>query len=218
MIEKFKKSLPFLGILVLFLATSPLVLAQEIRPTPTMAPAQETPRPTETPVPPTPVPPTATPLPQDNPATTGLRGSIQGTVFEDVDGDGSCVNTDREGENPVEGVAIEFVSSDEQTTINLTSGPDGKFGLFAAGQSYWAVSVKPDAQWIVTSQRTQFAPVYEGSLNIVGINFCLQKASATQVLLPASGAIGFSPILTAMGLLGMLLILTGLGLQLRKIG
>ncbi|MCA9929671.1 MAG: hypothetical protein KC419_14390, partial [Anaerolineales bacterium] len=45
------------------------------------------------------------------------RGSIRGAIYEDVNGDGICVNSGVAGENPVAGVDIEFVSSDEAVVI-----------------------------------------------------------------------------------------------------
>lgn len=210
--------------LLLFLVFSPAVLGQEPRATPTTVPiAQETPRPTETPIPTatplpaeTAVPPTPTPEPQQSGSDTQQRGSIQGLVYEDVNGDGACVGTGVVGENPVAGVTIRFVSSDEKTVINLTSGPNGAFGLFAAGQSYWAVSAVPGPDWVVTSAATQYAPVYENSLSISGVNFCLQQASAARVLLPASGGAFSTAMVSVLGMVGVLLIAAGLRLQQRQ--
>ena len=45
------------------------------------------------------------------------RGTIQGVVYQDVNGDGVCVDTGVQGEGPVENVDVEFVSSDEETII-----------------------------------------------------------------------------------------------------
>lgn len=122
--------------------------------------------------------------------TTGERkGTIQGLVYEDVDGDGKCVNTGVEGENPVEGVDIEFVSSDEQTVFTLYSGPDGIYGAFAMGFSYWKLTAKPSSDWVVTSENPVYIPIFEDSLVATGVNFCVQKAGArgAAVVLPQSG-------------------------------
>ena len=127
------------------------------------AAAQSTPRPT----------PTNT---SGDTADGDQRGSIQGLVYLDVNGDGVCVNSGVEGEQPIEGIPVEFVSSDEQTVLRLNSGPDGIYGLFAAGQSNWAVSAKPDNRYVVTSEQTIFVPVYpDQSLNATEINFCVQE-------------------------------------------
>lgn len=184
--------------------TDPMITptVTEIPPDPT-----NTPIPTDTPVPthtstatPTPtatateqavppVAPTATTSPPDAGASPGdVRGSIQGMVYEDVTGNGRCINTGVEGEGPIAGIPIEFVSSDEQTIITLTSGSDGSFGLAAAGASYWQVSARPGADWVVTSEQTLSAPISAESLSVTGVNFCVQQASAARVVLPASGA------------------------------
>jgi hypothetical protein len=139
-----------------------------------------------------------------------VSGSIQGMVYEDVTGDGRCINTGVEGEGPVEGIPVEFVSSDEQTVITLTSGPDGQFGLFAAGASYWTIRARPGADWVVTSETPLYAPIYEDSLSATGIDFCIQRATVAQVVLPASGA-AQSPVVGWLVLAGLLLIGLGLG-------
>ena len=55
-------------------------------------------------------------------AQSNERGAINGAVYRDINGDGVCVNTGVEGEVPVAGVPIEFVSSDEAVVINLETG------------------------------------------------------------------------------------------------
>jgi hypothetical protein len=177
----------------------------------------ETPRPTPTNEPdvtPTiPPGPTATPDNGDGaepPAADAVSGSIQGMVYEDVTGDGRCINTGVEGEGPVEGIPVEFVSSDEQTVITLTSGPDGQFGLFAAGASYWTIRARPGADWVVTSEATLSAPISADNLSVTGINFCIRQAAVAQVILPASGAAQPLPLVW-LALVGLLFI--GLGLM-----
>ena len=106
------------------------------------------------------------------------HGSIQGHVYQDVNGDGVCVNSGVEGEVPVEGVAVEFVSSDEETVFTMASGDDGGFGLFAAGQSYWRVTAQPEAGWVVTSENPLYVPVYPETLGHTGVDFCVAQGSA----------------------------------------
>ena len=72
-------------------------------------------------------------------------GYITGAVYRDVNADGLCIDTGVEGEDPVEGIPIEFVSSDEATVVTLTTADNGTYGLADAGESYWRVSAKPDA-------------------------------------------------------------------------
>jgi hypothetical protein len=171
----------------------------------------ETPRPTPTNEPLTtptiPPEPTMTPQPEDPDA---VSGSIQGMVYEDVTGDGRCFNTGVEGEGPVEGIPVEFVSSDEQTIITLTSGPDGQFGLFAAGASYWTIHARPGANWIVTSETPLYAPIFADNLSVTGIDFCIRQATTAVVILPASGAAQPFPV-AWLALAGLLLVGLGLG-------
>lgn len=116
------------------------------------------------------------------------RGSMQGHVYVDVNGDGVCINSGVEGERAIEGVPVEFVSSDEQTVITVTSGDDGGFGLFAAGQSNWRVSAKPETGLVVTSANPLYVPVYPESLGHTGVNFCVaQGTAANGIIVLADG-------------------------------
>lgn len=165
---------------------------------------------------PRPTPTNEARVPTNVPSTdSSARGTIRGSVYQDVNGDGKCVDTGVAGEGPVQGVNIEFVSSDKATVITLYSGDDGTYGLVAVGQSYWGVTAKPGAQWVVTSQKTLYAPVYPDNLVVTGINFCVQKAtSAKVVFLPQSGAPA-NPLLSYIAFIGIGFIALGVGLQLR---
>ena len=146
------------------------------------------------------------------------RGTIQGVVYQDVNGDGRCVGTGIAGEGPVPNINIEFVSSDEKTVITLYSGPDGIYGLAAAGQSYWAVTAKPSADWIVTSSPTLYAPIFEDSQAQTDVNFCVMKASGNarvRAVLPQAGRAA-SPALSVAAIAGLSLVLTGLFLSWRE--
>jgi hypothetical protein len=161
--------------------------------------------------------PTPTNVPQIASQDSEDRGTIQGLVYQDVNGDGRCINTGIAGEGPVEGIPIEFVSSDEETVITLYSGPEGIYGLYAAGQSYWSVTAKPGPEWIVTSQATLFAPIFEDSQAQTGVNFCVGKTTSqgqarVVAILPTAGSPGSPGLVVAAGL-GLLLVLTGLALQ-----
>ncbi len=163
-------------------------------------------------------------------------GSIQGHVYKDVNGDGVCVNSGVAGEDPIQGVSVEFLSSDEATKITVTSGDDGGFGLFAAGQSYWQVSAKPEAGWGVTSENPQYVPVYPESLGHTGIDFCVAEGAgggasngvivldSSQVLLPEAGAAaqvesadGFGWIVSITAVIGLLVFASGIVLHRRQI-
>ncbi|HID53890.1 MAG TPA: hypothetical protein EYP41_17865 [Anaerolineae bacterium] len=189
----------------------------------------QTPRPTPTNIP-SPTPPVTN--------DTEIRGSIQGVVYRDVNGDGRCVNTGIAGEEPVAGIPIEFVSSDEATIITATSGHDGTYGLFAAGQSYWRVTAKPEAGWIVTSENPQYVPVYPDSRGHTGIDFCVQEgagngviilpsaaavsADGTVVLLPEAGApqaeanVGWMMLMGVTAVLGFIIFSAGAFLHFRR--
>jgi hypothetical protein len=200
-----------LGLILLLLAS--VVQAQAPQPTPT-----NTPRPT----------PTNLPPPTSPPSTGGIHGSIRGVVYADVNGDGQCVNTGVAGETAVPNIPIEFVSSDEKTVITHTSGADGVFELAGAGESYWRVTAKPPAGWVVTSENPRYAPIYPETPLATGVNFCVRMATAvlpsippatSSVLLPDSGAPAASPTATAslwLAFLGLGLILTGLILHRRQ--
>ncbi len=150
------------------------------------------------------------------------RGSIRGAVYQDVDGDGQCVETGVSGETPVAGITIEFVSSDGKTVQTLQTGSDGTYGLVAAGQSYWEVTAKPDpAKWIVTSPNPLFAPVFpENGLVQTGYNFCIAQGANAIIILPESGASAARQtgnlLLAATAVLGVFLFTAGAGLELAR--
>jgi hypothetical protein len=152
---------------------------------------------------------------------TDVRGSISGAVYEDKNGDGVCVNSGVQGENPVANIDLEFVSSDEATIVNLYTGSDGTYGLVAAGQSVWRVTVKPDrSKWTVTSKNPLYAWVApDTGLNQTDINFCIQQGGNAVIVLPESGAAA-QPLaatwLTIFSLIGMAFVTVGLVLEWRR--
>lgn len=126
---------------------------------------------------------------------TDKRGSISGFIYEDVNWDGRCVNTGVSGERPVQGVNVQFVSSDRETVITHYSGANGDFGLYAAGQSYWEITALPASGWTVTSERTVYVPVYIESLNHENINFCVARGTNAVINLPGIGVPGNATVL-----------------------
>jgi hypothetical protein len=147
------------------------------------------------------------------------RGTVRGTVHKDVNGDGRCINTGVAGEDPVAGIPIEFVSSDEETVVTLQTGDNGTYGLAAAGQSVWRVTAKPNAaEWVVTSENPLYAPVLPGQLVQTGIDFCVGNAANAVIILPESGAPASGPpiwvVVTAV--LGFGLFVAGFGLEWRR--
>ena len=145
------------------------------------------------------------------------RGTIQGRVYEDVNGDGQCVNTGVEGENPIEGIDVRMTSSDRETVITHYSGPEGIYGLAAAGYSNWEVTVLPPAGWVVTSEPTLYVPIYEDSLADTNVNFCLQRVDThnARIILPQSGATTSTNLVWA-AFAGLAFIMMGLGLAWRQ--
>ena len=149
------------------------------------------------------------------------RGTIQGVIYQDVNGDGKCVNTGVEGEGPVENVNVEFVSSDEKTIITLYTDVHGKYGLYAAGHSYWQVTAKPNADWVVTSENPLYAPLDDDNRAVTDVNFCVRKANAVitggtaAIILPVSGAAHNNLTTTALST-GFFFILTGLVMEWRR--
>jgi hypothetical protein len=144
------------------------------------------------------------------------RGDIHGLVYEDVNGNGQCINTGVPGEGPVEGINVEFISSDGQTIITHYSGEGGVFGLFGAGYSYWEVRARPGPDWVVTSENPRYAPIYADSLTQTGVNFCVRRASQVPIILPVSGQGNMGWLTAVAALIGLGFIGTGLVLNGRR--
>lgn len=141
-------------------------------------------------------------------------GTIQGYVYQDVNGDGKCVDTGVEGEVPVENITVEMISSDKQTVLTFTTGPDGRYGSYATGHSYWEINVKPGSEWVITSAKTLYAPIDNDNRVATGIDFCLQKAATgTVVLLPTSGAPDLSVWVFTIAFAGMAATAIGLYIE-----
>lgn len=144
------------------------------------------------------------------------HGAIQGVVYEDVNGDGKCVDTGVAGEVPVANVNVEFVSSDEQTVLTMYSSPDGAFGLYAAGFSYWKLTARPGSEWVVTSPNPIYAPIDAANPAIAGLFFCVKKAKTTTVLLPRSGDVVGAGWLGGTAVTGIILLIAGFVLEKRR--
>lgn len=151
------------------------------------------------------------------------RGSIRGAVYTDVNGDGICVGTGIAGENPVAGVTIEFVSSDEATVLTLQTGSDGTYGLVAAGQSIWRVTVQPSTEWRVTSVNPLYPPVLpDTGLIQTDVNFCVSRGATdgnAVIILPESGGAAssnLSLIIPLIGMAGASLFAVGVGLEWKR--
>ncbi len=175
------------------------------RPTPTNQAAinnTATPRPTATTDPSS----SATAVPNTSSSVAGTRGSIRGAIYQDANGDGQCVGTEVDGEIALVDVPIEFVSQDGEVTLYLASGSDGTFGLVDAGLGTWTVSVRPSADWVVSSASTVDVYLSDDENLALNTDFCLRPASALQSsVLPDSGAPATG------GLLFIVALLAGLG-------
>ena len=159
--------------------------------------------------------------PEPEPGKSGLgdRGSIRGTVYEDLNADGKCVGT---GEPGLPGVTIEFVSTDGETVVYLGSGDDGTYGLVATGLGTWTVAAKPPVGWAVTSQNPIEVFLDMDRNLMLGVDFCVVKGSGTAgsgaagaVVLPESGS-AVAPALIAALISGSSFVLAGAGLELRR--
>ncbi|MBK9049956.1 MAG: hypothetical protein IPL78_03250 [Chloroflexi bacterium] len=186
------------------------------RPTPTNEGDGPTPTATNTPTSPTTVPPTATNVPSTGGSGGQSNGSIRGTVYEDKNNDGKCVD---QNEPALPGIVIRFVSNDGATTVFLESGADGSYGLVAAGLGTWQVSAVPPAGYSVSSAATQSAFISAEQPVALGVNFCVRKGAAAAPgpsVLPASGTL-VAPSILALTLTGFGFILVGLTLQWRQL-
>lgn len=147
-------------------------------------------------------------------AAQDQNGSIRGTVYEDLNGDGLCVD---KGEPVLVGVPIKFVANDGKTTLHLQSGENGTYGLVAAGFGTWTVTAEPNNEWVVTSDNP--LEVFLGSEQslVLGVDFCVAKVGTVppQTVLPESGA-AIAPALLAAMTVGLGLSAAGVGLELRR--
>lgn len=179
-------------------------------------------------------------------AVSAANGTIRGSVYRDVNGDGLCVDTGVPGEEPVPGITLEFVSEDEQHTIHLYTGGDGMYGLAAAGFSNWRVTATPNSDWVVTSQNPIYAYINHEKVAATDVNFCVAKVGedvlsvypgqpvypvvpiypggqqpVAQVIMPESGApeiaSNYTALLTAViAFGGFSFIMFGVGLEVKR--
>lgn len=160
--------------------------------------------------------------------SSDLRGSIRGTVYEDLNADGRCVGT---GEPALAGVTIQFVSNDGNATVYLYSGNNGTYGLVAAGLGTWTVTAQPPAGHVVTSKNPLqvFLGVEEDKQLVLGADFCIHRGTAVvvppiyippgsvtpPVFLPESGT-RVAPVVSGFILLGAGMVVFGLALERRR--
>ncbi len=165
------------------------------------------------------------------------RGTVRGAVYQDVNGDGQCVNTGVAGEEAVAGISLEFVSEDGNHVIHLYSGENGTYGLADAGLGNWKVTAQPSSDWVVTSLNPQYANITNDETEALDVNFCVAKVGywtgpvypvqpiypgyqAPSVVLPESGAPAANnsaALLTAViALGGFAFIILGIGIEVKR--
>lgn len=158
-------------------------------------------------------------------------GSIRGAVYQDINGDGQCVNTGVPGEVPIAGVDLEFVNTGGEYKLNLYSGDNGTYGLVAASFGYWRVTAMPSSGWIVTSQNPVVVVIDHDKPLALDVNFCVFQGYAMPnfpvlypvqtwpAVLPESGAAAESGggwTTAVVALFGLSLVVAGVGLEYRR--
>lgn len=129
------------------------------------------------------------------------RGTIRGSVYLDVDGDGRCLNSGAAGEVPVPFIDLDFASLDGGQRASLYSGSNGTYGLPSAGQGDWVVTAVPNpTYWQVTSANPRFVSVTAAAgLVQLNVDFCVQTApgvSLATALLSSAPASSATPTQT----------------------
>ena len=140
------------------------------------------------------------------------RGSIRGTVYHDLNADGSCVNT---GEPGLPGVPIKFAIG--PTTVYLESGDDGTYGLVAAGLGVWTVTVEPPTGSYATSINPLEVYLSVEEQLALGVDFCVISSGSVppSTVLPESGAT-IAPMLLVALATGLGFVATGIGVEVRR--
>jgi hypothetical protein len=139
-------------------------------------------------------------------------GSIRGTVYNDLNGDGFCVGTGEPGQS---GIPVVFVYTVSGTKLPLMTGVDGSYGIVSITLGTWQVTVTPGTGWTVTSQQTQQVILTDTQPTVSGVDFCITQAPASgggtsPPVLPESGA-DVAPALIAVSALGAFLLVFGAG-------
>ena len=143
-------------------------------------------------------------------------GTIRGTVYQDLNANGSCAT---DNEPVLAGVSIEFVSDRGETAL-LASGTDGRYELVTVASGTWTVTAKPGQGWSVTSTNPHVVAITLDQPVTSGADFCVAdvngtSGSAAAVVLPESGS-PVSPVLLAAVAAGSLLVLAGLALEVQR--
>lgn len=106
------------------------------------------------------------------------KGSIRGTVYQDLDGNGVCGGSDTQISN----FAVVFSTPDGLNSIQLRTGSDGTYGLVGVDFGEWIVTaVPPSSSWRITSANPIKVNVTENDLVKTDIDFCVQGGGSAVV-------------------------------------
>ena len=104
-------------------------------------------------------------------------GSVQGSVFQDTNGDGVC----QDG-SPLPGILVVFELPSINSKVSTRSAADGSFNVGAAAQGTWTVSAQSSTgRWVAVSANPIQVNISEDAgLNKEQVNFCMQLASVAE--------------------------------------
>ncbi|MCA9902129.1 MAG: CAP domain-containing protein [Ardenticatenaceae bacterium] len=122
-------------------------------------------------------------------STGAQRGTIRGSVFLDVNGDGRCINSGVAGETAVPFIDLDFATVDGGQRASLYSGSNGTYGLPSVAQGSWVVTAVPNpALWQVTSTNPQFVSltVADGLVQL-NVDFCVQPTPGVSLTAALQG-------------------------------
>lgn len=110
-----------------------------------------------------------------------IRGTIRGTVYLDVNGDGRCGSST--GELPVPNIDLTFETQANNQRAALYTGSNGTYGLPSAGQGTWVVTAVPNpAFWRVTSANPLQVNLSDRDGWVkLNVDFCVQAAPGVSV-------------------------------------
>ncbi len=111
------------------------------------------------------------------------RGSVQGNIYRDTNGDGLC----QDGA-PLAGATITFDLSGLNTKISTRSAADGSYNV-GARQGDWTISASTrSGRWVtVSTNPIQRNVSTDSGLNQEGVNFCMQRVAVVGTPQSATG-------------------------------
>ncbi|MEM7333716.1 MAG: CAP domain-containing protein [Chloroflexota bacterium] len=119
------------------------------------------------------------------------RGSIRGTFYQDLDGNGICGS----GDTAVAGFGIDFSSSDGSITISLVTGTNGTYGLVGSGLGTWTVqAVAPSSSWQITSANPVKVTIDASDPIATNIDFCVQGGGSAVTNQAQAATAAFSTV------------------------